>query len=296
MTSEKKIKLVITDSGLGGLSVFFEFGKLLTSGQIADEVELIFFNALYDRKLGYNDMPNEAVKIEMLERVFDSMEKFFQPDFIVIACNTLSVLYKKTNYYIEHKNKLFGIIEPAMNAVIKRLSPNTDRNIIIMGTATTINSDEYQRRLREAGVNDEQIIAQACPKLETAIQNEPEGFETNKLIRKYISEANEKIERKNADNLMLLACTHYGIIEGIFYKAALNAGIKNCDIVNPNYSLVKGIMAKFKPQKSGKLNHRVISRVKLDLDKNSGIIKKLTGISPEAATAVLNYEHIPELF
>ena len=50
------MKIVITDSGLGGLSVLGELERRIKENPIFENAELIFFNALFSPDYGYNSM------------------------------------------------------------------------------------------------------------------------------------------------------------------------------------------------------------------------------------------------
>ncbi len=291
-----KLKIIVTDSGLGGLIVYFHLSKLFKSFPIAKEIDLIFFNALYEKDYGYNDMETEEEKISMLDWVLKSMEVNYQPDHIVIACNTLSVLVDKTKSYKKYHNKIFGIVDPALDLLTNIVTQKKDFNFIIMGTPTTINSGIYQQKLKEFGLDEKRIISQPCPKLETAIQDDPQGDETLSMLEDFLFEAADKIIYKNDDTAIFLACTHYSILEYEIMNTAEFAGIENVEIFDPSYIQAITFASGFDLVPGGKVNHSVVSRVPLFENEKMGMLNELSDFSEEALSAVFNYRLDPNLF
>ena len=78
------VQIVITDSGLGGLSVVAELEKRLRKYPIFKNVELMFFNSLYSSEYGYNSLKDFTDKVEilspndrMLDFLFDAPKKLY---------------------------------------------------------------------------------------------------------------------------------------------------------------------------------------------------------------------------
>ena len=97
------IRIVVTDSGLGGISVLGELESKLKTARIFNNVELIFFNALYSKDLGYNEIESNREKANIFNNALFSMQDNYHPDIILIACNTLSVIYPITQFSNESK-------------------------------------------------------------------------------------------------------------------------------------------------------------------------------------------------
>src|SRR5664279_4089387 len=57
------VTIVVTDSGLGGLSVAADLAARLPASGIVQSARIVFMNAEPDVALGYNDMSLEADKV-----------------------------------------------------------------------------------------------------------------------------------------------------------------------------------------------------------------------------------------
>jgi len=93
------MKLVITDSGLGGLSVCAKLLQLLSEpaganhpNYPADDLQITYINAVPSNNRGYNSMSGKAEQLKTFEIILRNTEKIFSPHHIFVACGTLSVL------------------------------------------------------------------------------------------------------------------------------------------------------------------------------------------------------------
>lgn len=92
------VTIVVTDSGLGGLSVVADLAARLPPSEIPRMARVVFVNALLDDSIGYDDIPKLADKVRVFDAALAAMETRDQPDLILIACNTLSVFYDETEH------------------------------------------------------------------------------------------------------------------------------------------------------------------------------------------------------
>ena len=65
------VTIVVTDSGLGGLSVVAELAARLPASGIARSARIVFVNALLDDAIGYNDLKHEADKLRVFDAALD---------------------------------------------------------------------------------------------------------------------------------------------------------------------------------------------------------------------------------
>ena len=65
----KVLKIVVTDSGLGGLDVAARFYEWILKQEPVPDIDLKFVNALPETRHGYNRMANRERQV----RVFDSV-------------------------------------------------------------------------------------------------------------------------------------------------------------------------------------------------------------------------------
>ena len=91
------LSLVIADSGMGGLSICADIVNGLQARRSYRTVSLTYFNAWPEQDRGYNLLPDMAERIRVFDRALGAMLRF-QPDRILIACNTLSALYAHTPF------------------------------------------------------------------------------------------------------------------------------------------------------------------------------------------------------
>lgn len=177
-------KVAVIDSGSGGVNVL----KALTQNchgvnflYLADEE-----NAPYGQKT-----PLELQKIgkKLVEKI-----AFFDPEVIVIACNTLtctSIDFLRHNF----SNLKFIGCEPAIKPACQKYD---ESKVLVMATPTTLNENK---------------LLQAHPKLmKLAIDNLPSLIDDNLFeLDELIPLLKEKITPFNADAIVL-GCTHFEAI------------------------------------------------------------------------------------
>src|ERR1043166_4527372 len=102
---------LITDSGVGGLSVVAYAERFVRTRGFPEPVRLTFANAAPENDYGYNAMPSREAKIETFDRFLRNVTERFAPDVIYVACNTLSVLLPDTPSVAHAAIPVKGIIE-----------------------------------------------------------------------------------------------------------------------------------------------------------------------------------------
>lgn len=296
--NDQKLKLLFTDSGLGGISIMAEVANFLSKEKPVESAELIFFNSTPDKNIGYNKMSSEEDKINVFNSALYSMKEKFNPDYIFIACNTLSVIYDKTRFAKEERTTVIKIVDSGLRLIKDKLSEHKNSNVIILGTPTTIKTNTYKLKLIDEGFDEARIINQSCPELESEIQKNPESDETRNLIQKYLSEALKQIKNENTKIYSALCCTHYGFAEKVFDFVLKNLGIKNYEIINPNKKMVEEIVSKFSGKVTDKteLKCQVVSKVIFYEEEINSISKQIENISPPVSESLKNYKLIENLF
>src|SRR5438067_11543997 len=111
--------ILITDSGVGGLSVVAYAERFVRTRGFTEAVRLTFANAAPANDYGYNSMPTHAAKIETFDRFLHSVTERFAPDMIYVACNTLSVLLPEVSVPAK------GIIETGVRRLLDALGPRS---------------------------------------------------------------------------------------------------------------------------------------------------------------------------
>jgi glutamate racemase len=298
LLNKKKITIVITDSGLGGISVLAGIEKKLRETRSFEEVNLIFFNALPEKGTGYNSMPSIEIKAGVFNEALLSMEEKFSPDLILIACNTLSIVYPFTRFVKNSKTPVVGIVEFGVEMILSEMKKHSYGELIILGTQTTISSGIHKKMLVENGISENRIIPQACPNLESEIQDSPESERVKELISFYLQEALRKLNSKSEPIKAALCCTHYGFSFPIFYSILKKLTDREFVILNPNEMMIDSMVLEEKRHSflETRMNVRVVSRAVIDDDEKKSIGGLINSYAPLSSVALSGYDYNPELF
>lgn len=210
-----RVNILVTDSGLGGVSVAADVYERLKNSGIFTHGNVIFFNAQAHPEYVYNKMATNEQKIAVFDESLKKMEEKFKPDILLIACNTLSVLYAKTRHAKATKYPVIGIVETGVNLIKQSLKEEPNSDIFIFGTETTIDQGTYKKMLTKLGVAADKIYTQAFPGLADAIDNSPRGKETTRLVHKYVLDALEGYQRNRKSIIVSLNCTHFGYSDNL---------------------------------------------------------------------------------
>ncbi|MBI3508550.1 MAG: glutamate racemase [Chlamydiia bacterium] len=201
------------DSGVGGLTVLKEVARQLPYEK------LIYFGDL--AHLPYGNKSSQAIIRYSIENTMFFMEK--KVKMLIVACNTASV------YSLEILQKVapfpvIGVIDCSIQQLIQS---TRSQEIAVLGTAGTIASQVHQRRLLAIAPNIK-VHSIACPLFVPLVE---EGmFEhpaTELIVEHYLAPL-----QKTATDAVLLACTHYPLLQNTIQK-----------IVGPNIALIEPAQA-----------------------------------------------------
>ena len=203
-----KNKIGIFDSGVGGLTVL---------KSLSDKYKCIDYIYIGDNKYcPYGDKTKE----ELLNYAKRIVNYFIEKgiSIIVIACNTscyqtldeLKQIYKNITF--------IGVIDSTIDIFLK----SKKNNVLVIGTSATINSNIYESKIKEKN-NNIKVTNLATPKLVPLIENMEM---TKKVLNDYLKPYN------NIDSI-ILACTHYKLIEKEIDK--------NIKVINSSDSIVNTI-------------------------------------------------------
>ena len=295
---KNEVTVAVTDSGLGGLSIMADTVERTRESKIFQKVNFVFFNALFSNEGGYNSLKTREEKIRIFDSALRSLEKNYNPDLILIGCNTLSVIYDDVSFSKKTSIPVVGIVEAGVNLISQSLKTHPDSRVIIFATQTTVSEETHKRKLEEKGVLSKRIILQACPDLVNYIEKGYASDETEMLISAYVDEALQKIQSHQSPLYVSLNCTHYGYSLDLWKKAFKSYEVKPLSFLNPNSRMIDFL---FEPQrrnrfKSTEISVRAVSMVKIGKEKIDSIGKKLSEISPQTGEALFNYELKPSLF
>ena len=294
--SKDEVTIVITDSGLGGLSVMDDIYKKMMVEHCFKKVNLIFVNALFDENSGYNALKTREEKIAKFNDVLIAIGKYYHPDAILIACNTLSVLYKETDFVKIRKIPVLGIVDPGVKLIKEKLGKDPSSSVIIFGTETTIEENSHKKALTDLNFADSRIITKACPQLQSYIEQNPSGEETGMLISVYLNEALEQLPKNHGNLYLSLNCSHFGYSIDLWKKAIPEITNQRVEILDPNNLMGDILMAAKSRNKFQytKISLQVISKVEL-LNLKS-LINVFRINNPELVKALENYKIVPDLF
>jgi len=298
LLNKEKIRVLITDSGLGGLSVLAEIEKLVSSDHSFREAEIIFVNALPSANFRYNSMPDDKTKIKFFDRTLIGMEKWFHPDIILIACNTLSVVYPKSEFYKSTTIPVVGIVDLGADLINKKLSVYPESKVIILGTETTISSNSYKEKLITKGIKEDRILCIACPNLETEIQNNAKSDLVKGMIDLYTDEVVSDLKDGKSKIFAALCCTHYPYVSAEFKNILSNKIGTDVTILNPNSEMANIFSAAHSSKRYNtcKVDVKVYSQAVLSADEINSISEILQITSPSSAAALKNYINKSDLF
>ena len=286
--------VLITDSGVGGLSVVAYAERFVRVHGCCEPVRLTFANAAPENDYGYNSMPTREEKLQTFDRFLRNVTGRFAPDSIYVACNTLSVLLPDTPYFHEAAIPVNGIVETGAALLLDALDADPRSMAMIFATQTTTDAGTYPRLLEERGVESWRIVSQACPGLADTISEDREGSRTASEIRHWVGQAIAKMQRPGSPVVAALNCTHYGYRREQFASAFAEAGIA-ANVVNPNERAAEELFENV----SGE-HHEVevefVTRYAIPNATIDALTFFLDDISPRTVAAMRQFVHVPDLF
>ncbi len=291
--------IVITDSGVGGLSVVAYAERFVRISGFSEPVRLTFVNAAPENDYGYNSMPTREEKLETFDRFLRNVTQRFAPDSIYVACNTLSVLLPDTQYFLAAPIPVKGIVETGAGLLLRELEADPGSVAMIFGTQTTIDAGAYPRLLGQRGIESSRIISQACPGLADTISEDRQGERTRVEIRKWVAASIEASQRSDAPVVAYLACTHYGYRQEFFSAAFAEAAIR-ARVVNPNERVVDDLFGTRSDARGDGANRDVdvafVTRYAIPDATIEALTWFLRDLSPRTVAAMQNFVHLPDLF
>lgn len=198
-------KILVFDSGLGGLSVLAELRRKIPSAAIAYVAD--------DAAFPYGDWPEAALRdhiVDLVGRLIDESK----PDFVVIACNTASTLVLPL-LRARHKLPFVGTV-PA----IKPAAATTRSGLVsVIATPRAIASD-YTRQLVEAHAGGVEVTLVGAPRLASIAEAWLAGEAVDDdAVRTEIAPCFVERNGKRTD-VVVLGCTHYPLLLPVIERVA----------------------------------------------------------------------------
>ena len=287
--------ILITDSGVGGLSVVAYAERFVRTHGTREAVRLTFANAAPANDYGYNSMATRAEKLATFDRFLHNITERFAPDAIYVACNTLSVLLPDTPYVAHAPVPVNGIVGTATRLLLGALAADHRSVAMIFGTQTTIDAGTYPRLLAADGIAPERIISQACPGLADTISEDREGTRTRREIGQWVTAAIAQMPDRTAPVVAALACTHYGYRKELFAAALAEQGIA-ATVINPNESAVGDLFGEASSGPHHDAAVRFVTRYAIPPATVEALTYFLQPISPPTVAAMEHFKHLPDLF
>jgi glutamate racemase len=293
-----EVTIVITDSGLGGLSILADAVERSKNWKSFQKINFIYFNALFSNQGGYNTLETHQEKVSIFDSALNSLEDRCNPDLILIGCNTLSIIYDDTSFSKRTKTPVKGIIDAGVNVAYDALKVHPESKIILFATQTTVAQNSHKDQLLKKGFLPERIVYQACPELARYIEADYKGDETEMLIFAYVDEALQKISDRSTPLLVSLNCTHYGYSIDFWKNAFRGLGVEPLAFLNPNAKMNDFL---FCPQFQNRFQNtdtsvRIVSMVEISKKKMESLGTFLHPLSPQTVEALQEYEWKEDLF
>jgi glutamate racemase len=289
--------ILVTDSGMGGLSVFNDIANRLAKDSPWQRVKLIYVNAWPAPLRGYNYFNTIERKIRVFDNALNAMAGF-DPDVILIACNTLSVIYPQTPFCKSSKIRVEGIVDHGVQMIYENLMAEPDSKAIILGTPTTIAARSHETALVRLGVAKDRIINIECPNLAGWIERKPFSETVNEMIRKFVRQGSAALGEFSGNVIAALCCTHFGYRQELFEKAFAEFVRTTVMILNPNVRMARQVFEACDLSRpvSAHIDMHIVSKAVWTKEQVEAYVKLLPKISATTRNALTGYTLDPELF
>ncbi len=247
---ENRKKIGVLDTGIGGFTVVKELRKLLPNESI------VYYGDNRNCPYGNKD------KKEILQLTFNMLDflKERKVKLVAIACNTISALIE--DYKDKYEFPILDIITPTTEYV---LDEGIDE-VGILATAFTIKSQSYQKKLL-SGNRKIRITAEPSANLAALVDSGEFGSDQ---IKETVGYHLDNLTREKEISQLILACTHYPIVEDVFNTQA--PGIR---IINPAYHLAKKVEQVLKDNNMIESHKETEAVVDIFTTGNADIYKKV---------------------
>jgi len=298
LLEKESITIVVTDSGLGGLSVVADAAEKFQTYPVFKRVNLVFFNALFTNEGGYNSLQSREEKLKVFNSALQSMQEHFAPDVILVACNTLSVLVPDTEFARTSSVPVVGIVQNGVEQIAEQLRDKPSGRDIIFATQTTVDEGTHLELLLDEGVGEGQVVTQACPQLTLHIEQGYDSTYTEMLIDAYVDEALSGMGEPAGPLYVSFACTHFGYSLELWQQAFASRGVDVEAFLDPNTRMIDFLLPASMRQRylQSEVTVKMVSMIDVPEDRQDSIGRYLHAISPATETALREFELRPDLF
>jgi len=295
--NKSDVKILVTDSGLGGVSVAADVVERLKKGGVFQKAQVIFFNAQPHLLSGYNSMKTTEQKVQVFNNALKAIEEKINPDLILIACNTLSVIYEKTEYSKRAEIPVIGIVRTGVDLINKKMENNAGSKVIIFATETTVEQNKHKSALMDFGISADKIITMACPSLAGRIESDSESDTTKSLVNKYVKASIPSLSQ--GDKVFVsYNCTHYGYVDNLFRNAFKEENIEVLEFLDPNPFMADFMFTDTYLNRYPKtdVSVEIISQPELPPGRQASIYNLIEPKSPQTAEALFEYKWEVDFF
>jgi glutamate racemase len=289
--------VAITDSGLGGLLICAGLERRLRAVP-GGPLRLVYVNAWPEAGRGYNDLADLTARAAVFDRALASIAAL-GPDRLVIACNTLSVVYEATAFRRAPAVPVTGILDEGTELFATALERAPSAVLALFGTRTTIGSGEHVRRLAARGIDPRRIVAEPCHGLAAAIDKDPGSPAIAGLVEECVLRAASRLPR-GVPVLAGLACTHYAYAAEDFRDSLRRQTGSDVDVLDPGTRFIEGLSRGLVADRTEGPPRRteveVVSKVELPEAQRRAVARRLEAVSAAVASARLGYSLRPQLF
>lgn len=281
-------RIVVTDSGLGGLAIAARLEARCPGG-----LDLTYVNCRPTIDGGFNLLPGPAAQTACFDRVLAAIQDRFAPASLIIACNTLSVLLPETRFAANPFCPIHEIIAVGAQAIHRQWTRLPEADILILGTRITTESGAHRQRLIRLGIPDRAIHALPCHGLATLIEAAEPPDACRQALDGFARSAASLLPETATPLLLALCCTHYGCIADELRQCFGAALARPLTLIDPNDALADAIPC---PVSDRPNRVRVVSRTPLPPAGTTRFTTLIASTSPRLAAALANAQVIPDLF
>jgi glutamate racemase len=292
------VTIVVTDTGLGGLSVAADLAARLPASGIVKSARIVFVNAEPDPAWGFNDLRSDADKVRIFDGALSAMEARYRPDLILIACNTLSVVWPRTAHAKAGGVETVEIVSLGADLIRRELAATPGATALVFATKTTIESGAHRDLLVDKGVPPDHVVGEACPRLAGAIERGVASDETVGYVKKFVAEALEKRPARGGPLVVSLNCTHFPYVTPLWEQAFATAGYPGVKVLDPNPLMTDLVLREGGGKRFPRTSVTVeaVSKVPVSPGTRANLGALLRKTSPETADALLHIREDPALF
>ncbi|MFH1851782.1 MAG: aspartate/glutamate racemase family protein [Candidatus Neomarinimicrobiota bacterium] len=294
---KREVTILITDSGLGGISVAAYLEKGLRERPVFRKVRLVYASALPSTSILYNSMERHSEKVRVFDKALDGFIINYRPDVILIACNTLSVLYPETEFASAAPIPVISIVDFGVELMDRFLTETVGGSVIILGTETTIEQGTHRDFLFRLGHREQLIGTKACPMLESEIQSGPDSDVVRSMIEMFAWEYTATNAARGDTIGLGLCCTHYPYAADAFRNSFSSVLDRPTIVLDPNRAMAEALMTAGAVRfKHCRTTVEVVSRAEIPIHDRQAIAAAVRPISVVVSEHLVDYKLNPELF